>query len=61
MTYTVRAGGNEYAFFLTVNNLLDRKAPIIPVITQPGVIPQTMAGTYDILGRRFTAGVRFKL
>lgn len=61
MTYTVDTGANKFEFFLTVNNLLDRKAPIIPVVTQPGVIPQTMAGTYDILGRRFTAGIKFKL
>jgi predicted porin len=60
-SYDIPAGGGEYSLFLTINNLLDRKAPIIATTTIPGVIPQTMAGTYDILGRRFTAGIRFKI
>ena len=60
-SFDVESAGSAFTFFLTVNNLFDRKAPIIPTTTIPGVIPQTMAGTYDILGRRITAGVRFKL
>lgn len=60
-SFDVESAGNQFTFFVTANNLLDRKAPIIPTNTIPGVIPQTMAGTYDILGRRITAGVRFKL
>jgi iron complex outermembrane receptor protein len=60
VSYDFEIGGGNYSAFLTVNNLLDRKAPIIPTTTIPGVIMQTMAGTYDVLGRRYTGGVRFK-
>lgn len=46
--------------FLTVNNLFDRKPPLVVSGTStPGVNPATLANLYDIEGRRFTVGVRF--
>ncbi|WP_068086634.1 TonB-dependent receptor domain-containing protein [Novosphingobium rosa] len=45
--------------FGTINNLFDIDPPIIPGIT-PGVNLATNISTYDMVGRAFTAGVRFK-
>lgn len=59
-SYDFNTAGGTCSIFLTVNNVFDREAPIIPVNTIPGVIMPTMAGTYDVLGRRFTGGLRFK-
>jgi iron complex outermembrane receptor protein len=55
----IKAGSRTLTPFLTVNNLLDRKALIIPAAFSPGVLLPTDSGAYDTIGRRFTAGVRF--
>ena len=51
--------GGYFEVFGTVNNLFDTDPPIIPGIT-PGVNLATNISTYDMIGRAFTAGVRFK-
>ncbi|MGH8445841.1 MAG: TonB-dependent receptor plug domain-containing protein [Solimonas sp.] len=58
LAYTV---GSERTFqlYLTINNLLDRDPPIIPM-GSPIFFP-TNNGLYDIMGRYFTAGVKFEL
>ncbi|PNQ01408.1 TonB-dependent receptor [Sphingobium sp. SA916] len=60
MRYTIPHGdGGNFEFFATVNNLFDKKPPLIPG-TVPGVNPPTNIAVYDIVGRAFTAGVRVK-
>ena len=51
--------GRKFEPFLTINNLFDRNPPLIPG-TVPGVNLPTNIAVYDIVGRTFTAGVRFK-
>ncbi|MBU6268700.1 MAG: TonB-dependent receptor [Sphingomonadales bacterium] len=51
--------GKSFEPFLTINNLFDRNPPLIPGTT-PGVNLPTNIAVYDIVGRAFTAGVRFK-
>ena len=50
----------RYEAFLTVNNLFDKSPPQIGSIFLPyGVIP-TNYSVYDVVGRSFTGGLRFK-
>ena len=52
----------QYEFYLGVDNVLDNKAPKIlngSPFNSTGT--DTSAGTYDIFGRRFYAGVRLRL
>ena len=51
--------GKTFEPFVTINNLFDRDPPLIPGTT-PGVNLPTNIAVYDIVGRAFTAGVRFK-
>ena len=59
LRYTVESNGGELEFFTTVNNLFDKQPPIVPS-TVPGVNLPTNISIYDIVGRAYTAGVRFK-
>lgn len=51
--------GRKLEPFVTINNLFDRDPPLIPG-TVPGVNLPTNIAVYDIVGRAYTAGVRFK-
>jgi outer membrane receptor protein involved in Fe transport len=51
--------GKKLEPFLTINNLFDKDPPLIPG-TVPGVNLPTNIAVYDIVGRAYTAGVRFK-
>ncbi len=59
LRYIVPHSDGNFEFFTTVNNLFDKDPPIIPGAT-PGVNLPTNISTYDVVGRAFTAGVRFK-
>jgi prepilin-type processing-associated H-X9-DG protein len=59
LRFKVPARGGEFELFGTINNLFDKQPPIIPG-TVPGVNLPTNIAVYDIVGRAFTAGVRFK-
>jgi outer membrane receptor protein involved in Fe transport len=59
LNYKVPAHGGNLEFFTTVNNLFDKQPPLIPG-TIPGVNIATNFALYDIVGRAFTAGARFK-
>jgi len=53
-------GGSNVEAFLTVNNLLDERAPLFPSNSGlPGLFYPTL-GFYDDMGRFYTAGVRMK-
>jgi iron complex outermembrane recepter protein len=58
LRYDIKQGGGTVQIFGVVNNLFDKKPPLIPGIT-PGVNLPTNIGVYDTVGRAFTAGVRF--
>jgi outer membrane receptor protein involved in Fe transport len=57
--YDIKPGGRDVQLFATINNLFDKDPPLIPG-TIPGVNLPTNLSTYDIIGRAYTAGVRFK-
>lgn len=60
MTVTIKvASARPSEFFVTVNNLFDRDPPIDPRFLAFGTIP-TNRSLYDVVGRQFTAGFRFK-
>jgi len=59
LNYQIPAHGGDFEFFATVNNLFDKQPPLIPG-TIPGVNIATNFSVYDIVGRAFTAGARFK-
>jgi outer membrane receptor protein involved in Fe transport len=52
-------GGVE--LFGTVNNLFNRKPPIIPTSTSPGLAYPTIRSAYDIIGTYVTIGARLKM
>jgi len=56
---TIPQGDGNIELFGNVNNLFDKKPPLIPG-TVPGVNLPTNIAVYDFVGRAFTAGVRFK-
>jgi iron complex outermembrane receptor protein len=54
-----RFGGN-FETYLTVTNLFDKDPPLIPGGGQPGQPFPTNTTLYDIFGRTYTAGMRFR-
>jgi outer membrane receptor protein involved in Fe transport len=57
--FTIPHGDGNFELFGNVNNLFDKKPPLIPG-TVPGVNLPTNIAVYDFIGRAFTAGVRFR-
>jgi outer membrane receptor protein involved in Fe transport len=52
---------DQYEFYLGVDNLLDNAAPNIYSLSPFNTTgTDTNAGTYDVFGRRFYAGARFR-
>jgi iron complex outermembrane recepter protein len=62
LRYDLSGNGVEWQLYGTINNLMDRDPPASP--TRTG-LPASILGTnptlYDVVGRQYTAGVRFKL
>ncbi|HEY6455488.1 MAG TPA: TonB-dependent receptor, partial [Steroidobacteraceae bacterium] len=59
-TYVLSAGSSNLQLFVNITNLLDRAPPNAPNYAQLTGSVQTNKSLYDILGRRFVAGVKFK-
>jgi iron complex outermembrane receptor protein len=59
LRYKIPAFNQAIEAFVTVNNLFDRSPPLIPGAV-PGVNFPTNIAVYDVVGRAYTAGVRFK-
>lgn len=57
--FTIPHGDGNFELFGSVNNLFNKKPPLIPG-TVPGVNLPTNIAVYDFIGRAFTAGVRVK-
>lgn len=51
--------GPKVQLFATVNNLFDKQPPILPMGSLHVTTP-TNASVYDVAGRQFTAGLRFR-
>lgn len=59
LRFTIPNGKGNFELFGNVSNLFDKKPPLIPG-TVPGVNLPTNIAVYDIVGRAFTAGARFR-
>ena len=51
---------DRYEAFLNVQNLTDEEPPIRADPANPGLQFPTLRSMYDVMGRYFTAGVRFE-
>lgn len=58
LTYRWQAHGAQVEAFTTVNNLFDKRAPLVNGTTAPGIGLSTIVGLYDTTGRYFNLGVR---
>jgi len=59
LTYRFERYGGNFQIYGTIQNLFDQDPPLIPGGGQAGQPFPTNASVYDILGRTYTAGVRF--
>jgi outer membrane receptor protein involved in Fe transport len=50
----------NYEFYFGVNNLFDKQPPVVADLTNQWPGTNTVASTYDLIGRRFYAGARAK-
>lgn len=63
VTFDVKSGANEMQFYLAISNLLNKD----PAVVAPGpagsayATPATNQSLYDLLGRTYRVGVRFKM
>jgi len=62
LSYTIEtAGGGSWEIYGNVNNLFDQDPPVTATFSSfSAAASQTNATMYDLLGRSFTAGVRFR-
>jgi iron complex outermembrane recepter protein len=59
--YQIPILSGNFEIFATINNLLDKQAPLIYGSILPGLGLSTIPGLYDTTGRYFTLGFRIKL
>jgi iron complex outermembrane recepter protein len=60
ISYTLTSRGNaEWEAFLNVQNLLDKDPPRVPIFSGFNGTTDTNRALFDVLGRRFVAGVKF--
>ena len=62
LSQTIKAGplGSELELFANVNNLFNKRPPVIPSEGNPTGNFPTFAQLYDIMGRYFTVGARIR-
>ncbi len=58
--YKFKVAEKDLEAFLTVNNLLNKDAPFLPGTGQPGINYPTEQALFDVVGRYYTTGIRFK-
>lgn len=59
VSYDWTVHGRTFTTYLVVNNLLNKQPPMVPY-GQPGEFYPTNQQLYDVVGRYFSGGVRFK-
>jgi outer membrane receptor protein involved in Fe transport len=60
--YDFKVGNSSVDVFASVTNLFDKSPPVTPTYGSfGGYTTQANAGLFDVLGRRFTIGAKFKL
>lgn len=59
VSYKFDVAGSPELFF-TATNLFDRKPPLVAAAAAPGLIYPTLFTLYNVAGRTFTGGLRFR-
>ena len=60
--YKFDIGNSSADVFASVTNMFDKDPPVTPTYGSfGGYVTQANAGLFDILGRRFTIGLKFEL
>ncbi|HTP40615.1 MAG TPA: TonB-dependent receptor [Steroidobacteraceae bacterium] len=63
-SYSWDLHGGKLQLYAEIQNLLDRDPPVVPALFDASLVQTgnggTNAGLYDLLGRRFTLGVKFR-
>jgi outer membrane receptor protein involved in Fe transport len=59
-SYKFKVAEKDMEAFFNVNNLFDKEPPLVPRTTEPGLQYPTEQAYYDVIGRFYTAGVRFR-
>lgn len=62
ISQTIKAGplGSELELFTNVNNIFNKKPPVIPGNSLVGALYPTYMPLYDVMGRYFTVGANIK-
>jgi outer membrane receptor protein involved in Fe transport len=60
VTYKFQAVGGDMEAFANINNLFDKDPPLLPATNQPGLVYPTNQSLYDVVGRYYSAGIRFR-
>lgn len=55
-----RNGESNASLFVNVNNLFNRKPPVVADVSSPGLYFPTASAVYDVVGRFMSAGVRLR-
>lgn len=62
LSYRLDIGGSEVEVFVAATNLLDKDPPVTGTFSAfTGYAAQANTQLFDVLGRRFTAGVKFRM
>ncbi len=59
-TYDMKVRGSDVQLFGTVNNLFNQTAPLFPTNLVSGLDYPSLVQLYDVMGRYYTVGARFK-
>ena len=58
LSYKFSIAGKPTETYLTINNLFNKKPPLLPTNSGPGQYYPTILELYDVMGRYFTVGVK---
>ncbi|MGC1459446.1 MAG: TonB-dependent receptor [Steroidobacteraceae bacterium] len=62
VSYDIDVGSSKVQLYGVINNIFDKAPPIVPAYNGLGSAPiQTNQTMYDVLGRRFTVGLKLQL
>jgi len=60
VTHKFKGIGADFEAFATVNNVFDQQPPLFSPAAAPGLFYPTLFNVYDVVGRYYTAGLRFR-
>jgi outer membrane receptor protein involved in Fe transport len=60
VSYKFEVAQRNFEVFGNINNLFNKEPPLVPSTTLPGIKYPSLIGVYDIIGRYYTGGIRFR-